>query len=97
MKAPNRGHCHVCKNLIHRYGVTAPERKKLLREQNNSCKICKKKVKFTGDGRQEGACLDHCHETGRVRGILCGNCNTWLGYCENQKINLKEVENYMLP
>jgi len=92
--APDRTVCHTCKNLMHRYGVTTPERRKLLKEQNNSCGLCKSKIKFTGDTDQSGACLDHCHSTGRVRGILCGTCNTWLGYYENKKIDLDVLRDY---
>ena len=93
-RAPGRTLCHTCKNLVHRYGVTAPARKKLLREQNNSCALCRNKIKFTGDTSQLGACLDHCHSTGRIRGILCGTCNTWLGYYENKKIDLSILRDY---
>tara|TARA_R100000005_G_scaffold95510_1_gene77242 strand:+ start:1269 stop:1598 length:330 start_codon:yes stop_codon:yes gene_type:complete len=93
-RAPGRAVCYTCKNLLYRYGVTGPERAKILREQNNSCRICSRKIKFTG--KNDGiASLDHCHKTGRVRGVLCGKCNTWIGYYENNKIDLEIVKNYI--
>lgn len=53
------------------YGMTLEEYNALT--QNARCAICRKKIK---PGKH---CLDHCHESGRVREVLCGKCNTGLG------------------
>lgn len=76
--------CGVCRNSKQRYGLTGPQREVLLEQQNSQCKLCYDKIEFTGTKSQYSACIDHNHKTNQVRGILCGNCNTWLGYFENK-------------
>lgn len=57
------------RNFVQRYGMTKNDTEIMLHEQGG-CAIC---------GRDpERPCVDHCHETGRVRGILCHRCNTLL-------------------
>lgn len=48
-------------------------REEILATQNGYCAICLRKI--TGKGN-----LDHCHTTGKVRGVLCTACNTGLGF-----------------
>ena len=57
-------------HLWRRYRVTLAEVDDLLREQGGRCAIC---------GRRSPEHVDHCHVTGRVRGMLCFNCNGGLG------------------
>jgi hypothetical protein len=54
------------------YGLVAQDYERMLREQNGVCAICGRK------SRRE-LCVDHCHATQRVRGLLCDKCNTALG------------------
>lgn len=63
----------------------------MLLEQDNKCAICGDKLKAGVGGRS----IDHCHSTGKVRGILCMKCNTTLGmYKENIK-TLKSMITYL--
>ena len=57
-------------HLKHRYGISADEFNELVRQQGGVCAIC---------GRPDPEHVDHDHETGAVRGILCFNCNGGLG------------------
>jgi hypothetical protein len=52
-------------------------RKKLLNEQNGCCAICKRSFSLTLNARGTAlvACVDHDHQTGYVRGVLCAGCN----------------------
>ena len=56
-----------------RYGITEDERQAMVDAQGGVCAICK------GLPGSKGLHIDHCHETGRVRGMLCYSCNTLLG------------------
>ena len=56
------------------YGITQEDYNLLLEKQDGKCAICKRPPK-------EGKilCVDHCHGTGKVRGLLCHGCNTAIG------------------
>jgi len=58
------------------YGMTAEIFSLILASQDNSCAICKNK---DSNGRRDWFSVDHCHDTGIVRGLLCNNCNLLLG------------------
>ena len=61
------------------YGFSLVGFNKLLKRQNNLCAICRKPVKPT---RFRHLQVDHCHKTGKVRGLLCFHCNRCLGWLE---------------
>lgn len=58
-----------------RYGITDDDYRRILIEQNGVCAICHE---FNG-GRAGRLNIDHCHITGKVRGLLCHKCNRALG------------------
>jgi hypothetical protein len=65
----------------------------MLEESGRRCDIC-----GAGLVEQNGrsmACLDHDHATGRVRGILCSNCNTALGLLHDDPVRLAEAIAYL--
>ncbi len=72
------------------YGITLEEFNMMLLEQNNCCKICE--TEFTSKRFEY---LDHCHETKRVRGILCHHCNTGLGMFKDTKELLLKAMVYL--
>lgn len=53
----------------------------LLKDQNNRCALCRIKLDRV---EPRDVCLDHCHVTGNIRGVLCRNCNG----CEGKVFNL---------
>lgn len=59
---------------LHRYGMDANDYFALLESQGGACAICRKLPKKT-----RRLCVDHCHSTGHVRGLLCDRCNGALG------------------
>lgn len=63
------------KHRIKSYGLTIEEYENKLSTQNNCCAICKSSLVKPN--------IDHCHETGIVRDILCQNCNTSLGHAKD--------------
>jgi len=71
--------------LLHRYGITLAEYSALFLDQKASCKICL--APFEGSPN-----IDHCHDTGKVRGLLCGPCNKGLGmFKESQDSLLRAI------
>jgi hypothetical protein len=63
-------------NRKYLYGITSAEFDALLEAQGGGCGIC---GTTEWPGRHNRPHLDHCHETGRTRGVLCNECNTGLG------------------
>ena len=77
---------HRNKDLIWKYGITLEDYNEMLEEQDHCCAIC---------GIHEEHCnkklaVDHNHDTGKVRALLCHHCNTGLGYF---KENIKFLNN----
>ncbi len=70
-----------------RYGITAIEVENLKVRQRGLCAICADEL---GPGRETH--VDHDHETGEVRGLLCANCNKGLGsFRDNREHLLKAI------
>lgn len=65
------------RHLKHRYGIDHDEYDRLLAEQDGRCAICQR-TPSAGDRPKHWKshlCVDHCHATGVVRGLLCNDCN----------------------
>ena len=64
-----------------KYGISVQDYEDMLVTQNYSCKICGSK-KANRDWKEKtqriGLFVDHCHTTGKVRGLLCNKCNVGL-------------------
>jgi len=63
------------KKLKKAYGIGYAEYLTMLEAQNNACAICGTK----DTGNRKAFHVDHCHDTGKIRGLLCGNCNSGIG------------------
>lgn len=62
-------------SLQRQYGITTDEYTRLAKKQNWVCAICGKRER-----RLSRLVVDHCHSSGKIRGLLCSTCNTGLGY-----------------
>jgi hypothetical protein len=67
------------RHLVRQYGITAADYAAMLLKQGGVCAICSSR---TAGGRGPRFHVDHCHATGRVRGLLCTMCNARLGTLE---------------
>lgn len=75
-----------------RYGITDDEYQQRLKEQNNLCAICGTDT----PGRQHSSFhVDHCHVTGKVRGLLCDKCNRGLGFFNDNPEALRNAADYL--
>jgi len=73
------------------YGITEGILEQIKKEQNNKCAICGKIInEFTKD-----FAVDHDHKTGKVRGLLCMNCNIGLGAFRDNKIIMRKAIKYL--
>ena len=68
------------------YGLSKEQYEALLVSQNYKCAICK-----TADAKE----IDHCHTTGKVRGILCGPCNRGIGIFKENRTTIAAVLAYL--
>ncbi len=93
-KEQRRNICKICRNearnlldcrspektrqkRLKKYGLTIRRYENLLKKQNNRCRICNE-INTYGPWRDK-LVVDHCHKTGKVRGLLCDKCNKGLG------------------
>ncbi len=86
-----RSNCNRCSDLWKHFRLKHFQYQNLLLEQNNQCKICG--VEPDPDGRK--LAVDHCHTTGKIRGLLCSNCNTALGLMYDNKDLLQKAIDYL--
>lgn len=80
------------RHIRHRYGLEPEEYEALFAKQNNRCAICNKEG---GDTKGTRLYVDHNHETGKVRGLLCAGCNTAVGFLEKRADDLHKYFSYM--
>ncbi len=77
--------------LMRNYGLTIEDYDMMYVEQEGSCAIC-------GVHSSEipmSLAVDHCHDTGAVRGLLCTSCNTTLGNMGDNPALLREAAKYL--
>ncbi|MGI5199371.1 endonuclease VII domain-containing protein [Streptomyces sp. CA-288835] len=85
--------CKACRaaegragHLKRQYGITEAERDELIASQGGVCCICL---------AAPAAHVDHCHKTGRVRGVLCFNCNSGLGLLRDDPDAMNRAADYL--
>lgn len=76
------------------YNLSQSDYDNLYRSQNGNCAICGK----SGENQSEKTFLvvDHDHETGKVRGLLCAHCNSMLGHAYDSKDILAAAIKYLI-
>ncbi len=86
-KSPN---WYRMKNLKKLYGLTIEDFDDMLVEQKGACRVC------AGPSLGRGVYhVDHDHETGRIRGLLCHKCNVALGMVRDSTDHLKALITYL--
>jgi hypothetical protein len=90
----NKPHSYT---ILYKFKMTSNEYYALLKKQNNVCKICKKpetQIKRKSD-KIKMLSIDHCHKTGKIRGLLCFKCNSGLGQFQDSIDLLKAAIDYL--
>lgn len=73
--------------LKNKYGLTIKDYNNMLKQQGGVCAICRKKEKDKRNDKIKNLAVDHNHKTGKVRGLLCAECNKSIGY-SNEDISI---------
>jgi hypothetical protein len=76
------------RHLKHKYNIDVNLYDKMYKSQNGECAICHIK----SDNIMS---VDHCHNTGDIRGLLCSNCNNGLGHFKDNIDILKKAIDYL--
>ena len=81
----------------HKYNLSEEDYQKLILEQKGLCAICGIRLMVYGQNshKSDTLCVDHCHETKTVRGLLCSNCNRALGMFKDNISNLVSAIRYL--
>lgn len=96
----NDGHHYHCKDCrkeetLKAYGLSLKDYNDLLEEQEYKCKICQSKDP-RGQSKEGRFYVDHNHKTGKVRGLLCNDCNTAIGLLKDDPLILKTALEYLV-
>ncbi len=78
-----------------RYGVDLAWFNDRLEKQDHKCAICEKPESLEIKGKVVLLAVDHCHDTGKVRGLLCANCNRGLGHLKHDQLLLLRAVEYL--
>jgi hypothetical protein len=87
--------------LRYKFGITLEEYNQINQSQGGVCAICEgvntTRTKGTTSGKniKMSLAVDHNHKTGKVRGLLCSNCNTSLGSFKDNPALLRKAISYL--
>ena len=87
MADPSRYKSH---NLKNKYGITIEQHNQMLANQGGVCALCKKPF------GNEIPCVDHCHKTGKIGGLLHRNCNSAIGLLNDDPVMTNQATDYLL-
>jgi hypothetical protein len=78
------------------FGLEPKQVDDLIKQQGGVCAICGNAETLIGNGGEiRELCVDHCHATGVIRGVLCSACNGLLGYCRDNVNTLQAAITYL--
>jgi hypothetical protein len=78
------------------YGITIDDYDAMLIKQSGVCAICgNHETRLAQDGQPSMLAVDHCHETGKVRGLLCHSCNNGIGFLNDDVDRIQAAIDYL--
>lgn len=101
-----RSRCKECEQLCRRvgygkrgiektYGITLQQYEQMVQVQNQVCAICKQPESGIRRNKKLPFCVDHCHGTGKIRGLLCIRCNLAIGNFDDDVDRLRAAIDYL--
>ena len=79
--------------IMYKYKLSESDLNNMYVEQNWNCKICN--IQYKDVLQRKTLYIDHCHKTGKVRGLLCVKCNNLLGIWDDNIDILKSAIKYL--
>lgn len=76
---------------LKRFGLSHADYDRMMVAQGGKCSVCQ--AEYSWGGRRFS--VDHCHDTGNVRGLLCSHCNTGIGHFKESLQNLQRAMEYL--
>jgi hypothetical protein len=80
--------------LMSTYGISLERFGQMIAEQDGRCAICRELP--MGRGKGDMLVIDHCHQSGDVRGLLCGHCNIAIGLMSDSPDRLRQAAAYLV-
>lgn len=92
--------CNKCRGKTsyyqRNYGITETVYNKMKEDQSNLCFLCNSEGFAIGkNNHTEKLAVDHCHETGKIRKLLCHNCNRALGLLKDNPELMRKAAEYV--
>ncbi|MBX9682128.1 MAG: endonuclease VII domain-containing protein [Gemmataceae bacterium] len=78
-----------------KYGITKDQYLEMHASQDGKCAICGRSEQQFWRGERLQLCVDHCHKTGKIRGLLCKRCNIGLGHLDDSVDFLNNAITYL--
>lgn len=78
------------RHLVREYGITIDDYDRMMQEQEGVCAICRQTSAV-----HKKLAVDHCHDTSKIRGLLCENCNRGIGMFRNSTNLLSNAIDYL--
>ena len=82
-------------DLKRSYGITLNDYEEMFKSQGGCCAICNRHISEIKHKRKKNLCVDHDHDTGEVRGLLCDKCNRGIGLLNDSIETLKSAIMYL--
>jgi hypothetical protein len=83
------------KHLRRKFGITVDQYFGMLEVQNGRCAICSRTPEEVPDKGAWRLAVDHCHKTGKIRGLLCRPCNTAIGQLQESPEVIRKALAYV--
>ena len=84
--------CNRCAKYWEKYRIRVPDYDYLYDKQKGRCAICSTSNPKSPSG---SFCIDHCHTSNKIRGLLCVNCNTGIGSLKEDPVIFQSAVNYL--
>jgi hypothetical protein len=87
------------RDLLSRYGISIKDYDLMRENQEYKCKCCgvteQTLLELYPNSHHKTLCVDHCHTTQKVRGLLCNKCNTFIGFLEARSQHFEKAVSYL--